>query len=74
MLLLLELFFILISISNGLTKFISFNFIEYVLGENDYLHLRVINPSTLPFTYRLSPGQIGPHFVRKYLSYWLLLI
>ncbi|CAH8531134.1 unnamed protein product [Schistosoma haematobium] len=58
MLLLLELVFILISISNG---------------ENDYLHLRVINPSTLPFTYRLSPGQIGPHFNTTFTSTSLVL-
>ncbi|VDO59152.1 unnamed protein product [Schistosoma margrebowiei] len=68
MLLSLVLFFLLITISNGLTKFISSNFIEYVSGENDYLHLRVINPSTLPFTYRLSPGQIGPHFNTTFTS------
>ncbi|CAH8527089.1 unnamed protein product [Schistosoma margrebowiei] len=53
MLLSLVLFFLLITISNG---------------ENDYLHLRVINPSTLPFTYRLSPGQIGPHFNTTFTS------
>ncbi|TNN10732.1 Protease-associated domain-containing protein isoform 2 [Schistosoma japonicum] len=58
MLLFLELVFLLIHVSNG---------------DLDYLHLRVINPSTLPFTYRLSPGQIGPHFNTTFTSTSLVL-
>ncbi|CAH8842806.1 unnamed protein product [Trichobilharzia szidati] len=42
--------------------------INFANGDQDYLHLRVIDPSTLPFLYRLSPGQIGPHFNTTFTS------
>ncbi|CAH8507477.1 unnamed protein product [Heterobilharzia americana] len=73
MILTLEIIFFLITFSYGLAEFIHFKSHKIFSGDHDYLHLRVIDPSTLPFLYRLSPGQIGPQFNRTFTSTSLVL-